>query len=147
MPPSFDIAIAKSTSTTPSIAAPQIGTSSASRPRAKVMSTSAGLIVTAPGTSATSSNPYARRARRPIPISRPASLAIATECRVCLLLRWAGFRGSIPVQPSSRQQPQRADVPGLHGREVAVIERGQLGLTQLLNRGQDARVHQADTDP
>jgi len=58
--------------TTPSIAEPQNGSGRLKRsPIEKEMSTSSGLRVTPPGTRAISSKPYARRARRPIPISRP----------------------------------------------------------------------------
>src|SRR5205823_829991 len=112
MPPSFDIAIAKSTSTTPSMAEPQKGTSRRSPPSSKRMSTSSGLIVTPPGTRATSSNPYALRARRPIPISRPASLLTATEFRVCLLL----WRGGVSRKYTGTLLADAAKDSGVHPR-------------------------------
>ena len=56
-PPNLPIAIAKSTSTTPSIEEAIIGTSNLMPPISHEVSTSLGFIVSSPGTSATSSKP------------------------------------------------------------------------------------------
>ena len=57
MPPRRPIVTAKAGSTTPSIAAARMGMSNVEPSRSKETSISSGLMVTVPGTSATSSNP------------------------------------------------------------------------------------------
>src|SRR5437764_14322437 len=64
-PPSRPISIARVGPTTPSIAAAMIGSSKRWPQSSHEMSTSFGLSVTVPGTSAMSSNPYATLAFRP----------------------------------------------------------------------------------
>src|SRR5512137_1887379 len=75
-PPTRPISMAKEGLTTPSMAAAMIGIGKRWPQSSQEMSTSVGLMVRAPGTSAMSSKPYAARAFRPrpthIPI-RPAS--------------------------------------------------------------------------
>src|SRR5216684_3387531 len=75
-PPARPISMAKEGLTTPSMAAAMMGMGNRWPQSSQEMSTSLGLMVRAPGTSAISSKPYAARAFRPrpthIPI-RPAS--------------------------------------------------------------------------
>ena len=63
-------------STTPSMAAAMIGSSKRWPQSSQDTSTSFGLMVTVPGTSAMSSNPYATRAFRPRPTHMPMRLAL-----------------------------------------------------------------------
>src|SRR5256886_13357709 len=70
-PPSRPISIARVGPTTPSIAAAMIGSSKRWPQSSHEMSTSFGLSVTVPGTSAMSSNPYATLAFRPRPTHIP----------------------------------------------------------------------------
>src|SRR5207249_8714721 len=83
-PPSVFMAMAKRTSTTPSMALARIGIFNSSgsvslRGKRNLMSTSLGLIVTRPGTSAISSNPYVTRALRFRPIHIPISNPLHPE--------------------------------------------------------------------
>src|SRR5262252_4740155 len=98
------MAMAKATSTTPSIAEPQNGSGSVRSPSRNEMSTSSGLRVISPGTSATSSKPYARRALLPMPISRPDSLIWV---RVSMGVRTprGGVAGSRDYSQSARSAP------------------------------------------
>ena len=59
MPPTSDMRTANFGSTTPSIAEASTGVRNSMWPRVKVGSTISGFVVTAPGTIATSSKPYA----------------------------------------------------------------------------------------
>src|SRR2546425_12553403 len=74
-PPWRPISTASRGPTTPSMAAAMIGSSKRWPQSSQEMSTSFGLTVTVPGTSAMSSNPYATLALRPrpthIPIGHP----------------------------------------------------------------------------
>src|SRR4051812_10516535 len=69
MPPSSPISIAMRGDTAPSIAEPMTGRSSLNASSSQEMSTSSGSRVRRLGTTAMSSNPYARRPDLPMPIS------------------------------------------------------------------------------
>src|SRR5881409_41977 len=70
-PPCRPISVASRGPTTPSMAAAMMGSSKRWPQSSQEMSTSFGLTVTAPGTSAMSSNPYATLALRPRPTHIP----------------------------------------------------------------------------
>src|SRR5262245_16436563 len=70
-PPSRPISIAREGLTTPSMAAAMMGISNRRPQSSHEMSTSLGLMVSAPGTSAISSKPYAALALRPRPTHMP----------------------------------------------------------------------------
>src|SRR5712691_8776923 len=69
--------------TTPSIAAAMIGRSKRRPHSSQPMSTSLGLTVSTPGTSAISSNPYATLALRPRPTHIPIAGPFRLENRPC----------------------------------------------------------------
>src|SRR5712691_5267513 len=93
-PPSRPISIASLGLTTPSIAAAMIGSSKLWPQSSQEMSTSFGLIVTVPGTSAMSSNPYATLAFRP----RPTHIPIGSP-------PLGQPPGSLPTIPVYRDRP------------------------------------------
>src|SRR5215471_21132981 len=131
MPPRRPMAIAKGTSTTPSMAEAQNGSGSMRLPSWNETRTSSGLTVTAPGTRATSSKPYARRALLPIPISKPEAV-----CRVSVSMGvrapWAGCCAPdyIDLPPSVQMNVallwQGVGGPAL---ELSAAEIGSGGLT------------------
>src|SRR5215831_5879174 len=131
MPPRWPMAMANGTSTTPSMAEAQNGSCSVRSRSWKEIRTSSGFTVTPPGTRATSSKPYARRALLPRPISR-----LEAVCRVSVSMGvrtpWAGCCAPdyIDLRPSTQMELallwQGVDGPAL---EMATAEMGREGLT------------------
>src|SRR5258708_31289039 len=122
-PPTRPISMANEGLTTPSMAAAMIGIGKRCPQSSQEMSTSLGLMVRAPGTSAISSKPYAARAFRPrpthIPI-RPASWPHPA---------WARRRFPTAETPYVENRPRRPTV----GRG-AVYERLAPGVNRASHR-------------
>src|SRR5215470_18989308 len=105
-PPTRPISMAKEGLTTPSMAAAMIGIGKRWPHSSQEMSTSLGLIVRAPGTSAMSSKPYAARAFRP----RPTHMPIRAASRPLLGPAWWASRP--PQTPYIENRPLRPTVCG-----------------------------------
>src|SRR2546430_2638151 len=115
-PPRRPISIASLGPTTPSMAAAMIGSSNRWPSSSQAMSTSFGLIVTVPGTSAMSSNPYATLAFRPrpthIPIGTPPLRLPSVPCPRSLYI---GI-GPVPSHYISCEYTRRARRVSTRGR-------------------------------
>src|SRR3954471_2802312 len=122
-PPSCPSSTAVAGDTTPSMAEASSGSSRRWGPSRHAMSTSSASRVRRLGTIAMSSNPYARRAflPRPISISNPNPLEKQTRpCRAAKGINVAEANvqcfGSLPTGPV---EPGRPTAPSLEGNELA----------------------------